>query len=122
MTASGWSVSGSHVSHGAWACSIRSGVMAPPATAVAWVPRGQFTASFRKNPVMTKTSSSSVSSTHFSSAGVGLVGSIGAKTGSIWRPLMPPSALMASKRAVYTASWSPRSYSRPEATSAAVST
>ena len=88
---------------------MRSGVISPPATAVAWVLTKQFTASARKNPVTTKTSSSSVSWTHFSSAGAGLVGSIGAKTGSIWRPLIPPSSLMASNSAVYTASWSPRS-------------
>ena len=36
-TASGWSVSGVQVTHGALACSSRSGVISPPTTAVAWV-------------------------------------------------------------------------------------
>ena len=46
-TSFGWSVSGSHASHGASACSMRSAVMLPPATAVAWVETGHSTASFR---------------------------------------------------------------------------
>ena len=100
MIAAGCSVSGAQVSQGAVACSSRSGVMLPPTTAVECVPTTQVTESVRKNPVTRKTSSSSVSWTHFSSAGAGLVGSIGAKKGSIWRPLMPPSSLMASNRAV----------------------
>ena len=95
----GRSESGTAVTHGATAWSRRSGVISPPSTAVSWVATGQTTASARKNPATMNTSSSSVSSTHFSSAGVELVGSIGAKTSSSCRPWIPPFSLMSSASA-----------------------
>ena len=98
------SLPASRVNHGAVARSSRSGFISPPTTAVSWFSRGHSTASPRKKPVMAKTWSSSVSLRHDSSAPSVPMGLIGAKTGSIVRPLMPPRLLRSSITALNAAS------------------
>ncbi len=85
--------------HGASARANRSGVCAGPTTAVWWVWTGHSTPSSRKKPTMAKTCSSSVSCTQAASADSVPDGLMGTTTGSRVRPLIPPEALMSSKRA-----------------------